>query len=447
MMTLSDFAAAIPGAQLLGAGETWIQKVSTDTRALGQGALFFALKGDRFDGHQFIEQAIEGGASGLVVSAQNRHQIPQIIVNETRAALGLAARAWRNRHTLPVIAVAGSNGKTTVTQMLASILSAEYGEFARLATQGNFNNEIGLPLTLFRLAKDHKAAVVELGMNHPGEMAYLADLARPTVAVVNNAQREHQEFMGSIEATAHENGAVISALPAHGHPVFPADDPCAPLWRALSGTRKVYDFGFDSAARVNARCRARGLGQELILRGEEINLTIPLSVSGRHNAHNATAAAAAALAAGLSSRAIHQGLEVFRPVSGRGVVRHTSSGAIVIDDSYNANPDSVLAAIDLLAERPGQKLLILGDMGEVGTNGAQFHEEVGRYAKARGLSHLLALGDLSQVSANAFGTPGGEHFTEIEDLMIRARQLATLGTTLLVKGSRFMRMERVVDAL
>ena len=386
MMRLSDLTALIPQATLLGPDRTF-NEVSTDTRSLSDQALFFALRGERFDAHDFADQAIEHGAVALVVENRLPIDAPQIIVEDTRAALGAAAAGWRGRFKIPIISVTGSNGKTTVTQMLAAILLEECGEEGRLATRGNLNNDIGLPLTLFRLRKSHRYAVVELGMNHPGEIAALATLAKADVALVNNAQREHQEFMGSVEATAHENGASISALPKTGVAVFPADDPCAPIWRELAGERPVMDFGFHHPAAVKAQFKQIPEGLELHL--------------------------------------------------------ETPKGRLKCE----VNPDSVRAAIDLLANQNGPAILVLGDMGEVGSMGAEFHREIGAYAFERGLSALLGHGDLCRHAIEAFEGPHGRHFEAIDALIDCAQDLASPGATLLVKGSRFMRMERIVKAL
>lgn len=447
MMTLQEVTNSIPGGQIHGAPDLVITGISTDTRDIPQGSLFFALRGERFDAHDFIQAALASGAKAIVTERPLPSAIPHVLVGDTRSALGATAKAWRSQFKIPVITVTGSNGKTTVTQMLGKILATASGELHRLATIGNLNNEIGLPLTLFRLNSGHQRAVLELGMNHPGEIRYLADIAQPTVALINNAQREHQEFMGTVEATAHENGAAISALPPSGCAVFPADDACAPIWRALAKDREILDFGFQNPARIKAAWRNEADG--MILRLETPNGTIEprLALAGAHNAHNAAAAATAALAAGISLPDILEGLESFHPVTGRGVILRTSEGATLIDDSYNANPDSVLAAIDLLAGRPSPSYLILGDMGEVGEKGPEFHAEVGQYAKTQGLSGLMTLGKLACHASRAFDAENPQHFETLEALLERVQPLAAKGATLLVKGSRFMKMERVIAAL
>jgi UDP-N-acetylmuramoyl-tripeptide--D-alanyl-D-alanine ligase len=444
-MNLSELAKRIPDAVLSGDTETSFDGVSTDTRAIRPGSLFFALRGERFDAHDFIPDAVNQGVAALVVERRIETRVPQIVVPDSRRALGAAAAAWRAQFDIPLIAVAGSNGKTTVTQMIAGILAAAFGEAHRLATRGNLNNEVGLPLMLFELNAGHRIAVLELGMNHPGEIAYLAGLARPTVALVTNAQREHQEFMASVEATAHENGSVIAALPANGTAVFPADDACAGIWLELAGTRRVMDFARTGKASVTGKFSAGCT---------EVSITTPagawqtaLPLAGEHNVHNALAATAAALAAGAPPAAIRQGLESFRPVAGRGVHLHTRTGARLIDDTYNANPDSVRAAIDVLAGFPSPRILALGDMGEVGPQGPKFHREIGRYARTRGIDVLFGLGELCSEAVQAFGDNGGRHFGSMDQLIGALASADQPGATLLVKGSRFMRMERAVKAL
>jgi UDP-N-acetylmuramoyl-tripeptide--D-alanyl-D-alanine ligase len=445
VLTLAQLAHALPQARLQGEGATVFASVSTDSRTLAAGALFVALRGARFDGHDYAAQAQERGAVALLVDRPLDSTLPQLVVPDTLRALGIGAAHWRSRFMLPLIAVTGSNGKTTVTQMIGRILAQAHGEAQRLVTAGNLNNDIGAPLMLWRLAPAHRAAVLELGMNHPGEIRYLAQLVRPTVALVVNAQREHQEFMASVEATAHENGATLAVLPGEGTACFPADDACASIWRTLAGTRRVLDFARSGAAAVTAQYTLRTEGSRLALATPAGAFEVELPVPGEHNVHNALAAAAAALAVGIAPAAIVAGLAGFVPVAGRGVRHRLAGGALLVDDSYNANPDSVRAAIDLLATLPAPRTLVLGDMGEVGAQGPAFHAEVGAYARARGIDTLLALGTASADSARAFD--GGRHFSTVEALLAAARDAAAGGGTLLVKGSRFMRMERVVQAL
>ncbi len=446
MLSVAEIAASVPGSIVKGDAAVRIASVCSDSRQVRPGCLFVALRGERFDGHDFVADAARGGAVAALVERPVDVRLAQIVVRDSRRALGMAAAAWRARFRLPLVAVTGSNGKTTVTQMLASILARAFGPSRRLATRGNLNNDIGVPLMLFELTAAHKAAVLELGMNHPGEIAYLAQLAQPTVALVNNAQREHQEFMGSVEATARENGAAIAALPPEGVAVFPADDACAAIWRSLAGTRRVIDFARTGFATVTADYTLHAEGIELEIATPAGLIEASLAATGAHNVHNALAATAAALAIDIAPAAIAAGLAAFKPVAGRGVRTRSEAGAEIIDDSYNANPDSVRAAIDLLADAPSPRVLVLGDMGEVGSRGPEFHREIGAYAKGRGIDALLATGEAMREACAAFGA-GAEHYGDIDALIGRARALAQPGATVLVKGSRFMRMERVVAAL
>ena len=448
------------GAQVIGDAHTAPDSVQTDSRKLTPGALFVALRGERFDAHDFFPQAAASGAVALLAERDVAASgLAGIEATDSRRALGLLARGWRRQQTLPLIAVTGSNGKTTVTQMLAHVLAAWQGEDARLATQGNFNNDVGLPLTLLRLRPQHQAAVVELGMNHPGEIAWLASLAEPTVALVNNAQREHQEFMHSVEAVARENGAVIAALPPQGVAVFPADDAQSAIWADLAQSRRCLRFALRETDAATSDAEVSGLafyrqGQlRLQLHTPAGHAEVGLQLLGRHNARNALAASAAALAAGAPLDAICRGLEAFSPVAGRLVPRRLQlpggNSLLLIDDSYNANPDSVRAAIDVLAELPGRGLLVLGDMGEVGDNGPAFHAEVGAYAAQRGIAALWACGDLTAhaaIAARAAGLAEARHSADLSGLPLQAESLRGFDN-MLVKGSRFMRMEQAVQTL
>ncbi len=447
MMTLREAQALLPGARLVGDAAVTVQRVHSDTRSLRGGDLFVALRGERFDAHDFLPQARAAGAAaalaerGLVAAG-----LPGLEVADSARALIDMATAWRRRHSLPLIAVTGSNGKTTVTQMIASILHAWLGD-AALATQGNYNNHIGVPLTVLRLRPTHRAAVIELGMNHPGEIAELAAIAAPTIALVNNAQREHQEFMASVEAVARENGSVIAALGATGTAVFPADDAHAPLWRQLAGTRPVLTFALDGTADVTAKSNWRGDHSEVQLRTPAGAARVALRVAGLHNVKNALAAAACALAAGCPLDCIVRGLEAFEPVKGRSQVKalqRAGRAVTLVDDTYNANPDSARAAIDVLAGLPGPRWLVLGDMGEVGDQGPAFHREVGAYAQSRGLDALWTAGSLSAHAAQAFA--GARHFASVAELVAALPQ-APDAASVLVKGSRFMKMEQVVAVL
>ncbi len=448
MMKLS-LAAEMLGAPLHGT-DAELMAVSTDSRAIAAGDLFIALRGERFDAHEFVPQVAAAGAAGAIVAVDavaglKDCGLPLIAVPDTRLALGRLAAAWRARHALPLIAVTGSNGKTTTKDMIACILQAAFGD-AVLATQGNLNNDIGLPLTLLKLRAHHQAAIVEMGMNHPGEIGYLTRIARPTVALVTNAQRAHLEGMGSLEAVAREKGSIYDGLGSDGVAVVNADDPQAGLWRSMNAGRRVVSFGLDAAADVHGTVRLHGLENELQFTTPEGAGAADLALPGLHNARNALAAIAATFAAGVPLAAIDRGIRAFKGVKGRLQRRAGLNGAVVLDDTYNANPDSMRAGIDVLAATIGRKVLVLGDMGEIGEAAGQYHDEIGGYAKSAGVDVLFALGDASAIAARNFGD-GARHFRKIEELIEALRPELTAGTTVLVKGSRFMRMERVADAI
>jgi UDP-N-acetylmuramoyl-tripeptide--D-alanyl-D-alanine ligase len=446
-------AARAMGGELLGdhlGNPVSFCGVSTDSRSVAAGELFIALRGENFDGHEFVGTAKARGAVAAVVAADAAEPLkalglPLVVVADTRLALGALAADWRARFDLPVIAVTGSNGKTTTKEMIASILRTAYGD-AVLATQGNFNNDIGLPLTLLKLNAAHRAAIIEMGMNHPGEIAYLTRIARPTVALVTNAQRAHLAGMGSLEAIATEKGSIYEGLNESGVAVLNADDQWADVWREQSARHRTMTFGLEKSAEVSGRCQMHGLENHLTLSvgGEQIE--VALALPGLHNARNALAAATAALAAGVSLNVIRDGLAAFGGVKGRLQRRAGLNGATLLDDTYNANPDSVRAAIDVLAATIGKKLLVLGDMGEIGEMTGQFHDEIGGYAKSQGIDRLFALGESSALAAHNFGA-GGQHFKKLDDLIQAVSAELTAESTVLVKGSRFMRMERVADAI
>jgi UDP-N-acetylmuramoyl-tripeptide--D-alanyl-D-alanine ligase len=442
--------SAILGARLVGASVPFT-RVTTDTRTLQRGDLFVALAGERFDGHDFVAAAFERGAAAALVADARADALGGnlVAVPDPLVALARLAAHWRRQFALPVAVIVGSNGKTTVKEMLAAILRAAFGDDAVLATQGNLNNSIGLPLTVLGLRAHHRAAAIELGMNHPGETASLAAVAQPTVAVVNNAQREHQEFMRTVADVAAEHAALPRALPAGGVAVLNADDAFVGVWRdAVAPGAAAVEFALDHPAAV--RGRHAGATGALDLMTPAGDFTVRLGTRGRHNAANALAAATAALAMGVPVAAVVRGLEAFRPVAGRLVALTGSSGAAVIDDTYNANPDSVRAAIDVLAAAPPPRWLVLGDMGEVGAQGPGFHREAGAYAREAGIEKLYSAGPLAAEAAEEFGREA-RHFGSVEELTAQvvadAAASATAGTTILVKGSRFMRMERVVGAL
>lgn len=454
MCSLAQATAWIDGASVRGDAARAFTRVHTDSRTAAPGDLFVALKGERFDAHDFLPEVVARGVAAVLVAREPGLDVPAIVAPDTRLALGALAAGWRRRFHLPTVAVTGSNGKTTVKEMIAAIFAAAVGAEQRLATGGNLNNDIGLPLTVLRLRAQHRLAVLELGMNHPGETVYLAGIAQATVAVITNAQREHQEFMVSVEAVAREHAAAIAALPADGVAVIPHDaeggSAHAPIWREAAGARRVLSFGLAAGADVGAEIRLEDGVQCLQVRSPAGAFEVRLPLLGAHNARNALGAIACALAAGVEVAAIQRGLAGFSAVKGRLQVKHGRRGELVIDDSYNANPDSVRAAIDVLAGFATPRLLVLGDMGEVGDQGVPFHAEVGAFAREHGIGALWATGELATHAVQAFG-PGGRHFARAEDLLqaLAADEegVVTRAAAVLVKGSRFMRMERMVDAL
>jgi UDP-N-acetylmuramoyl-tripeptide--D-alanyl-D-alanine ligase len=427
--------------------------VSTDTRTVAGGELFFAIRGERFDGADFVADAIAHGAAAAVVasgSASRVRGVPGerlVIVDDARLALGRLGAHWRERFTRPLLALTGSNGKTTVKEMIAAILAVASGGPDRvLATLGNLNNDLGVPLTLLRLAPEHRYGVVELGMNHAGEIHYLAQLASPDVALVNNAGTAHLENLGSREAIARAKGEVFENLRANGIAIINADDRFAPMWRELAGARRQLCFGVDQPADVRGRYTLRDAGSVLDLETPSGPVRIELSVPGEHNARNALAAAASAVSLGIDVEAIASGLSAYHGMKGRLQRMRGARGASLIDDTYNANPDSVQAAIGVLAAVSGLRILVLGDMGELGSAAAELHAEVGASAKAAGIEALYTLGRHAAQAAQAFGV-GACHGTSVEDLVAAIGPRLGPRVTVLVKGSRFMQMERLVAEL
>jgi UDP-N-acetylmuramoyl-tripeptide--D-alanyl-D-alanine ligase len=454
MMSLMEAALATGGTAL--GGNPRIEGVSTDTRTIASGELFIALKGENFDGHEFVEAAAERGAAAAMVdqdwAAGRSSGLPLLAVADTRLAFGYLGASWRARFDIPLIGITGSNGKTTVKEMTAAILRAQAAAdgydpaLAVLATAGNLNNDIGLPQMLLRLHASHRAAVIEMGMNHPGEIAYLTRLAQPTVALVNNAQRAHLAGLGGVAEVARAKGEIFDGLRSGGTAVINADDPFCPLWRERNAGRRTLTFGLAQPADVRGRAEPKALGSLLSIDTPQGAMEVALAVPGLHNARNALAAAAAALAAGATLDAVSAGLTSFSGVKGRLQIRPATGGALLVDDTYNANPDSVRAAIDVLAATPGRKILVLGDMGEIGGQAGQFHDEIGGYAKSQGVDQLFALGEHSELSSRNFGA-GGHHFAGVEALLAALVPQLDGETVVLVKGSRFMRMERVADAV
>jgi UDP-N-acetylmuramoyl-tripeptide--D-alanyl-D-alanine ligase len=443
MMDLEETARAV-GGELHGANAGF-SGVTTDSRVVNAGDLFVALRGERFDGHEYVAEAFRRGAAAAITSrlVTGAAPYPQVVVDDTRLALGRLAGHWRARFALPLVALTGSNGKTTVKEMLASILAAHCGSRAPvLATQGNLNNDIGMPLTLLRLRDFHRYAVIEMGMNHAGEIDYLTRIAQPTIALVNNAQRAHVGILGSVEAIAHAKGEIYASLGPQGIAVVNEDDEFAALWKSLNGGRRVVTFGFKESADV--RASAAGAQARFVTPTDAFAVT--LQVRGEHNVRNAMAACAAAYALEVPLHAMQAGLAGFGGVPGRLQRRRGAFGGTVIDDSYNANPESMQAALRVLAQEPGRKVFVMGDMGELGGEADAMHAEVGRFARSAGIDVLMALGEASTHAVQAFGK-GGMHFRDLDALGKAASRESAAGATILVKGSRFMQMERIADAL
>jgi UDP-N-acetylmuramoyl-tripeptide--D-alanyl-D-alanine ligase len=471
MTTLAQAQAMLPGSTLINASaeaaqELVISRVGTDSRQIDRNELFVALVGERFDAHDFLSDVAKAGAGAALISSQDKvpADLPAICVSNTRIGLGNLAKAWRANHPIPLVLVTGSNGKTTVKEMIASIFKAAVGEQHTLVTKGNLNNDIGLPLTLLKLRSIDRLAVVELGMNHPGETAQLAAIAQANIALINNAQREHQEFMATVAAVAEEHADAIRGLPNDGIAVFPVDSEFANVWRQAANGRQVIDFVLSStqtktSASVTGSLLSNGRVQ---VQTEQGIIEVQLNTLGSHNVRNALAACAVGIAAGVSLAKIKQGLESFSPVNGRMQAKAIDSNHTLIDDSYNANPDSVRAAIDALNQSGNLSWLILGDMGEVGNQGPEFHREVGAYAAQQGVSKLFALGEQCEFALQGFNeiADGNEikssavHFSDMDSLIAQLRDALHAQSSgsnqhlnILVKGSRFMRMERVVQAL
>ena len=442
--TLSDFARAC-GGELIGPDRAYAG-VSSDTRTIKPGELFVALRGPRFNANEFVSAAAAAGAAGAVVDGRTDHAIAQILVGDTLEAMTRAATAWRDGFKLPVIGVAGSNGKTTVKEMTAAIL-ARAGN--TLATRGSLNNHIGVPLTLHRLDASHRFAVIEIGANHPGEVASLVMLAKPTVGLITNAGAEHLEGFGSIEGAARAEGEMVADLPPDATAVLNADDEFIGMWRG-STRAKVVTFGVENAADFSAAdihtTIADGFVTRFTMRTPAGNAPIELRLAGRHNVTNALCAAAAALTAGASLEDVRTGLATMRPVPGRLQFKSAPSGAWIVDDSYNANPSSMKAGIEVLANVAARRWLVMGDMGELGDHAPQSHEEIGRFARNHRVDRLFATGKHAALAVESFG-PGAQWFADTDALSRAVNADISRDVCVLVKGSRSARLERVVDAL
>lgn len=419
--------------------------VSTDSRTIQAGELFIALVGPHFDGHHFIEAAKERGAAAAMISRPVSTSLPVLQVSDTRLGLGQLAKIRRGQTKIPVVGITGSCGKTTTKTMLASIMVQQK---VTLATQGTLNNDIGVPLTLLRLTAQHEVAVIEMGANHHGEIAYVADIAQPTIGIITNAAPVHIEGFGDLAGVARGKGELYQALPEEGLAILNIDDEYAAFWRGLIGDRRCVTFGLSAAADVTAtaiKMDEEGY-PEFNLSTPEGQTTIRLSVLGQHNVHNALAAAAAAQQLGASLTDIKKGLESAEPVAKRSIKRVGYRGAKLIDDTYNANPTAFRAALALLAHTVGHKILVMGDMVELGEKTKSYHAEVGRDARRYGVQQLYAVGELSREAVHAFGE-NAYHFDNQQALIAAVREILTKEMTVLIKGSRSTKMENVVDGL
>ncbi|NNF62472.1 MAG: UDP-N-acetylmuramoyl-tripeptide--D-alanyl-D-alanine ligase [Gammaproteobacteria bacterium] len=439
--------ARIVGGELHGT-DTLFLAVCTDTRKLREGELFVALQGPNFDGNDYAASAMQQGATAALVSRLSDIDIPQVLVDDTQAALGRYAHFWRAAREARVIAVTGSNGKTTVKEMIAAIMR-RVGH--TLATRGNLNNEIGVPLTLLELEDRHQHAVIELGANHPGEIARLTAMTAPQIGLITNAGPAHLEGFGSVEGVARAKGELYEGLAADAIAVINRDDEYYGLWASMAGDRRIVTFGSASGADFCAReviqhTNGHGNGLRVLLETPEGDCVIKLPLPGRHNGVNAAAAAAAAWSAGAELETIVAGLQGVKPAAGRLAIKRTGCGARVIDDTYNANPGSLQVALDFLAAQPGKAWLVLGDMGELGDNARALHAHFGERARKSGVERLFAIGPLSAAAAESFG-PGAERFASAEQLIATLRAELHDGVNLLVKASRAMQLEQVADAL
>lgn len=442
MLMLSEIAKAVDG-RMQGADEL-CESIGIDSRNIVKNQLFIAIKGERFDGNVYAAEALKQGAAAVLISNENASLTPAIIVADTRLALGQLAKYWRQKFSLPLIAVTGSNGKTTVKEMIASILVAAKGSV--LATKGNLNNDIGMPLTILKISAEHAAAVIEMGMNHEGEIRYLTNIAQPNIAVINNAGTAHIGELGSREAIARAKGEIFEGLAEGGIAIINADNHFADYWKTLNLKRKIITFGLENQADISATYQMNGNLTQLNLKTPSGTIEFKLSVLGVHNIQNAIAASAACYAMHISNEDIAKGLAVFGAVEGRLNWLTASNGAVVIDDTYNANPDSMKAAIDVLASQNTTKVFVMGDMAELGIDAPEMHAEIGSYAKQKGISQMLTFGDLSARASKAFGE-SAQHFTHLDVLVAHLRHLLDANATVLVKGSRFMQMEQVVDQI
>lgn len=440
-MSLANAAQVVSGS-LIGTDARFVG-VSSDTRTLRREELFFALQGPNHDGHEFVVEAAQRGAAGAVLARAVQTSLPCIKVRDTRLALGTLATYWRSQFNIPVLAVTGSNGKTTVKEMIAAIMT----QTARgCITLGNLNNDIGVPLTLLRLRANDRYAVVELGMNQRGEIAYLGHIARPTIAVITNAAAAHLAGVGTVEDVAREKGTLFAALDPEGTAVINADDPHAGLWRKLAGHRRCLTFALHERADVVADYETNRTGSSILIKTAQGDIDMRLPLPGVHNVSNALAATATTLAAGVDLARVKSGLEKLRAVAGRLELKAGANGAVIIDDTYNANPASLAAGIAVLKDYPGETVLVLGDMAELGEAAPEIHRHAGKLAKDLGVRWLFGLGELSRLAVESFGK-GAKHFPSRQALIEDLLERLDADTTVLVKGSRVMHLEKVVQAI
>ena len=446
-MMLSEIAKAVDGQIIgheVGMPDVLCESVGSDSRNIQKNQLFIAIKGEHFDGNTFADAAIKQGAAAVMVSDASTQARPAVLVPDTRFALGNLAKYWRNKFTLPLVAITGSNGKTTVKEMLTAILMAANKNV--LATQGNLNNDIGMPMTLLNLRKQHNVAVIEMGMNHLGEIDYLTRIAQPNIAVINNAGTAHIGELGSRENIAKAKGEIFAGLVKDGIAIINADDAYKDYWMSLNANKAIMTFGFNLADDVSATYIESDGMSKVALNMPNGSVTFNLAMLGKHNISNALAASACAVALGISNRDIAHGLSNMQAVKGRLQRKAGFNGASLIDDTYNANPDSMKAAIDVLAAQKGDTIFVMGDMAELGADAAQMHADIGTYAKQKGIQTLFTFGELSTQASAAFGQ-NGQHYDALEALLDKLRSAMHNDATVLVKGSRFMQMERVVNTI
>ena len=457
MITLANIAKIVDG-HLIG-NDCEIASIGIDSRNITQNQLFIGIKGENFDGNTYAFDAIKQGAAAVLVNDADTKARPAVIVKDTRLALGKLASDWRHQFSLPIVAVTGSNGKTTVKEMLVSILNAATYKENSLdvtkvhATIGNLNNDIGLPLTLLKMTDQHAYAVIEMGMNHLGEINYLTNITQPTVAVISNAGTAHIGQLGSRENIAKAKGEIFAGLAHDGVAVINADDDFAGYWKSLSSTKKTITFGLNKQADVFASFKEFDAVNKINLTTPSGNISFELNLLGQHNIYNALAASACAVALGISNTDIANGLSNMKAVKGRLQRKVGLNGAVLIDDTYNANPDSMKAAIDALKTFATHTIFVMGDMGELGIDSAQMHAEIGAYAKQQHINQLMTFGDLSELATRQFGinnqdaTQSAQHFKSLESLIATLKASMQTNVTVLVKGSRSMQMERVINAL